>query len=115
MRAAAQAELAEVAADPRLLTLVSGFRDPVEEGARCAARACDGLTRAHCSAHRTGMAMDLYLGGAEGADPTSSDDANRLRQSRTPAYRWLVANADRFGFVPYPYEPWHWEWAGPLA
>ena len=32
--------------------------------------------------------------------------------SRTPAYRWLVANADRFGFVPYPFEPWHWEWTG---
>ena len=32
--------------------------------------------------------------------------------SRTPAYRWLVANADRFGFVHYPFEPWHWEWTG---
>ena len=29
-----------------------------------------------------------------------------------PAYRWLVANADRFGFVNYPFEPWHWEWTG---
>jgi LAS superfamily LD-carboxypeptidase LdcB len=32
--------------------------------------------------------------------------------ARSLEYRWLVANADRFGFLPYAYEPWHWEWAG---
>jgi LAS superfamily LD-carboxypeptidase LdcB len=32
--------------------------------------------------------------------------------SGTPAYRWLVANAGRFGFVNYVFEPWHWEWTG---
>ena len=25
---------------------------------------------------------------------------------------WLVQNADKFGFRPYFYEPWHWEYAG---
>jgi hypothetical protein len=24
----------------------------------------------------------------------------------------MVANAARFGFVNYPFEPWHWEWTG---
>jgi LAS superfamily LD-carboxypeptidase LdcB len=42
----------------------------------------------------------------------SSADANRLYQVGTPAYRWLVANAARFGFVNYVFEPWHWEWIG---
>ena len=32
--------------------------------------------------------------------------------SRTAVYRWMVANAARFGFVNYPFEPWHWEWTG---
>jgi LAS superfamily LD-carboxypeptidase LdcB len=30
----------------------------------------------------------------------------------TPTYQWLVAHAHRYGFVNYPFEPWHWEWTG---
>jgi LAS superfamily LD-carboxypeptidase LdcB len=56
--------------------------------------------------------MDIYLGSAPGYPPESSDDANRLYESRAPAYLWLVANAERFGFVNYAFEPWHWEWTG---
>ena len=114
MLAAARAESPAVAADPKLLTIVSGYRDPAADAADCAAKQeCGTPARAGtCSAHRTGLAMDLYLGAAPGYDPASADDANRLYQSRTPAYLWLVANAARFGFTPYPFEPWHWEWTG---
>ena len=34
----------------------------------------------------------------------------RALQTETRAYRWLVRNAERFGFCPYFYEPWHWEY-----
>lgn len=114
MAAAARAETPAIAADPRLLTIVSGYRDPAADMADCTLKGdCDTPARAGtCSAHRTGLAMDLYLGAAPGSAPTSSDDANRLYESRTPAYLWLVANAARFGFTPYPFEPWHWEWTG---
>ena len=54
----------------------------------------------------------MVLGAAPGFTVDSSADANRLYQTRTPAYRWLVNNAGRFGFVNYPFEPWHWEWTG---
>ena len=108
--AAAKAE--GLARQPEVLKLVSGFRGPAEESARCADGGCNTLTRAHCSAHRTGLAMDLYLGHAGGMDPTSTDDANRAAMAATPEYRWLVANAGRFGFLPYPFEPWHWEGTG---
>ena len=57
------------------------------------------------SPHFTGRALDLYVGG----DPVDTKDANRAIQVNTPAYRWLVQNAERFGFRPYFYEPWHWE------
>ncbi|MDQ3754790.1 MAG: D-alanyl-D-alanine carboxypeptidase family protein [Acidobacteriota bacterium] len=60
------------------------------------------------SPHFTGRAIDLYVGG----DPVDAKDANRTVQIRTRAYRWLVHNAERFGFRPYPYEPWHWEYVG---
>ncbi|HXQ12850.1 MAG TPA: D-alanyl-D-alanine carboxypeptidase family protein [Caulobacteraceae bacterium] len=113
MVAAARRENGEIAADPPLLTAFSGFRDPAADAARCAAEQnCQGLVRAECSAHRTGLAVDLDLGAAPGFAADSSDDANRLYQTQTPAYRWLVANAGRFGFVNYVYEPWHWEWTG---
>jgi len=58
------------------------------------------------SPHFTGRALDLYVGG----DPVDTKDANRAIQVKTPAYQWLVRNAARFGFRPYFYEPWHWEY-----
>ncbi|HLK25735.1 MAG TPA: D-alanyl-D-alanine carboxypeptidase family protein [Caulobacteraceae bacterium] len=113
MVAAARAEDPAIAADRRLLTIFSGYRDPAADALRCLAELnCGGAARANCSAHRTGLAMDIFLGAAPGYDVASSADANRFYQSRTPAYRWLVANAARFGFVNYPFEPWHWEWTG---
>ena len=114
MVAAARAESPNIAANPKFMTIVSGYRDPTGDATDCAAKGdCGTPARAGtCSAHRTGLAMDLYLGAAAGFDPISSADPNRLYQSRTPAYLWLVANAARFGFVAYPFEPWHWEWTG---
>ncbi len=113
MVAAARAEAPAIAADPRNLTLFSAYRSPDDDAVRCATDGnCDGVVRATCSPHRTGLAVDLYVGEAPGFGPDSSADPNRLAQSRTPTYRWLVANAGRFGFVNYPFEPWHWEWTG---
>lgn len=113
MVAAARAEEPQIAADPRNLQIFSGYRDPAADAARCAAEGnCNGIVRATCSAHRTGLAMDLYVGQAPGYPPDSSADPNRLAMTQGPVYQWLVKNADRFGFVNYPFEPWHWEWTG---
>jgi hypothetical protein len=113
MVAAARTESPAVRADPKLMRLFSAFRSPADDDARCLAQGnCQGVVRASCSAHRTGLAMDLDLGTAPGSEIGSADDANRLFISRGQAYRWMVANAGRFGFVNYPFEPWHWEWTG---
>ena len=113
MTDAARRDLPEMRRDPRWLSIFSGFRDPASDAARCARDGnCNGIARAKCSAHRTGLAMDLYVGEAPGYGPDSSKDPSRLAMSRTPAYRWLLANAARFGFVNYAFEPWHWEWTG---
>jgi hypothetical protein len=58
------------------------------------------------SPHFTGRALDLYVGG----EPVSTADRNRAVQVNTNVYQWLVKNAERFGFYPYFYEPWHWEY-----
>jgi hypothetical protein len=111
MAAAARRDVPAIAADPELLQIFSGFRDPEADAARCAAQSnCDGVRRAVCSAHRTGAAVDLYVGHLDGLGVDSTDPASRLFMTRGPTYRWLVAHAARFGFVPYLYEPWHWEY-----
>jgi len=112
-RMVAEAKAAGVVHDPRALTLFSGFRDPAADAARCAQdNNCQGVSRTICSAHRTGLAMDLFIAAAPGFGPDSSSDPNRLAMARSDVYRWLVANAGRFGFVNYGFEPWHWEWTG---
>ena len=113
MVAAARADEPVLAADRRMLTIFSGYRDPAADAARCAKdQNCNAVVRATCSAHRTGLAMDLYLGAAPGFSPDSSADPNRLYQTRSNAYLWMVGHARAFGFVNYPFEPWHWEWTG---
>lgn len=58
------------------------------------------------SPHFTGCALDIYVGG----EPVSTKDENRAVQIETPVYKWLVKNAAKYGFYPYYYEPWHWEY-----
>lgn len=99
--------------DPQLLTIFSGYRQADVDSERCASEGnCDGKRRATCSPHATGYAIDINLGFAPGSRIDSTSQANRLYQSRTDAYRWMVRNAGRYGFVNYVYEPWHWEWVG---
>ena len=113
MAATARAEVPEIAGDPEMLTIFSGYRSPAADAARCEADGnCDGIVRARCSAHRTGLAADIVVGHAPGFSVDSSADLNRLAMTRTATYRWLLGNAGRFGFVNYPFEPWHWEWTG---
>lgn len=58
---------------------------------------------AYDSPHETGLAVDFGTGGLEAKSATAAT------QRKTPIYAWLVANAYRFGFMPYTKEPWHWE------
>jgi len=97
--------------EPRALRLFSGYRDPQSDAARCAVDGnCNGVVRAVCSAHRTGLALDMWIGAAPGYGPDSTADANRQAMVGTPLYRWLLTNGARFGFINYVFEPWHWEY-----
>ena len=109
MVADAKAQVPEIAQNPEMLTIFSGYRSPEYDAARGPG---DGVTRASCSVHRTGMAVDIVVGQAPGHPVDSTADPNRLAMAQTPAYLWLVDNAHRYGFVNYVFEPWHWEWTG---
>jgi len=97
----------ELAPGEKFLRIVSAYRSPEYQAElrRKEPNAGRGAL-AKFSAHATGQALDLYVGG----EPVSTKDPNRLAQVETPAYKWLVKNAHKFGFYPYFYEPWHWEY-----
>ena len=111
MVADARRDLPELARDPDMLDIFSAYRSPAYDAARCERDGnCQGVTRAKCSPHRTGLAIDIVVGNAPGHPVDSSADVNRLHMAQTPAYQWLVRNARRYGFVNYVFEPWHWEY-----
>ncbi len=102
-----QTPTGELAPEEKFLRIVSAFRSREYQAKLRAASPHSGRAGlAVNSPHFTGQALDIYVGG----EPTITKDFNRLQQVQTPAYKWLVKNAERFGFRPYYYEPWHWEY-----
>jgi hypothetical protein len=99
----------QLAANEKFLKIISSFRSrEYQEKLRRESPNAGSAGLAVNSPHFTGRALDLYVGG----EPVSTNDANRAVQVQTPVYQWLVKNAERFGFRPYFYEPWHWEYVG---
>jgi zinc D-Ala-D-Ala carboxypeptidase len=97
----------ELASTEKYLKIVSAFRSrEYQEKLRQQSPNAGRAGLAVNSPHFTGRALDIYVGG----DPVSTEDANRAIQVQTRVYLWLVKNAERFGFRPYFYEPWHWEY-----
>lgn len=99
----------KLASSEKYLKIISAFRSrEYQEKLRRQSPNAGRAGLAVNSPHFTGRALDLYVG----ADPVDTKDANRALQVQTPVYQWLVRNAERFGFRPYFYEPWHWEYVG---
>ncbi|HET6892808.1 MAG TPA: M15 family metallopeptidase [Pyrinomonadaceae bacterium] len=91
----------------KFLKIVSAYRSPeYQEQLRRKSPQAGRAGLALNSPHFTGRALDFYVGG----DPVETKDSNRALQIKTRVYQWLVKNAERFGFRPYFYEPWHWEY-----
>jgi LAS superfamily LD-carboxypeptidase LdcB len=104
--------------DPRRLRVLSGYRSSARQatlfaravaqyGSEAAARRW--VAPPGSSAHQSGRAVDLDIDGGS----LSSARAETMRAA--PAARWLAENAARWGFFPYPQEPWHWEWNPPRS
>ncbi len=97
----------ELSSGEKYLKIISAFRSrEYQEKLRREAPNSGSAGLAVNSPHFTGRALDLYVGG----EPVDTRDANRALQVQTRVYQWLVRNAERFGFSPYCYEPWHWEY-----
>ena len=99
----------ELAPGEKYLKIISAFRSrEYQDKLRSESPNSGSAGLAVNSPHFTGRALDLYVGG----EPVDTRDSNRAVQVETRVYQWLVRNADRFGFRPYCYEPWHWEYVG---
>lgn len=97
----------ELAPAEKYFKIISAFRTPeYQERLRRESPNAGSAGLAVNSPHFTGRALDIYVGG----DPVDTRDFNRALQVNTAAYKWLARNAARFGFRPYFYEPWHWEY-----
>ena len=114
MAAAAAKELnlktknGNLAEDEKFLKIISAYRSrEYQESLRRKEPNAGRAQIAVNSPHFTGRTLDIYVGG----EPVKTKDSNRAIQVETPVYKWLVKNASRFGFHPYFYEPWHWEYA----
>ena len=103
----AHTDTTELAPAENFFKIISAFRSrEYQEDLRRRSPNAGSAGLAVNSPHFTGRALDLYVGG----DPVDTKDSNRAVQVNSPAYKWLVRNAGRFGFRPYFYEPWHWEY-----
>lgn len=103
----ARAYRGELAAGEKYLKVISAYRSrEYQDKLRRESPNSGTAGLAVNSPHFTGRALDLYVGG----DPVDTSDSNRKVQVETRVYQWLVRNAERFGFRPYCYEPWHWEY-----
>ncbi len=97
----------ELAPGEKFLKIISAFRSrEYQDKLRRESPNSGTAGLAVNSPHFTGRALDLYVGG----EPVDTLDSNRKVQVETRVYKWLVQNAERFGFRPYFYEPWHWEY-----
>jgi uncharacterized protein YcbK (DUF882 family) len=97
----------ELRPDEKYLKIISAFRSrEYQDKLRRESPNSGTAGLAVNSPHFTGRALDLYVGG----EPVDTRDSNRALQVQTRVYQWLVRNAGRFGFRPYCYEPWHWEY-----
>ncbi len=96
----------ELAPGEKYLKIISAFRSrEYQDKLRRESPNSGTAGLAVSSPHFTGRALDIYVGG----EPVDTRDSNRALQVQTRIYQWLVRNGERYGFRPYCYEPWHWE------
>jgi LAS superfamily LD-carboxypeptidase LdcB len=83
-----------------------GYRDPAAQrrlrrqncpSANSPASSCSPPTaKPGFSMHEQGLAIDFTYNGTT------------INSRSSPAFRWLAANAETYGFYNLPSEPWHW-------
>jgi hypothetical protein len=65
------------------------------------------------NSHTIGLAIDFkMIPGPYQRDKEihTTPMKNLVDLYRTPTHKWLFLNAQKYGWYPWNYEPWHWEY-----
>ena len=89
----------------------AGYRDPSDQ---------QRLREAHCpnpesspsSSCRPPTARPGYSQHEQGLAIDFTYNGSIISSRSSPAFRWLAANAGRYGLQNLPSEPWHWSTTG---
>jgi LAS superfamily LD-carboxypeptidase LdcB len=63
------------------------------------------------NSHTIGLAIDFKM--FPGKDPRETNTRpmkNIIDMHQSPVHKWLFLNAQKYGWYPWNYEPWHWEY-----
>lgn len=117
------------------LFILSSWRSRAHQAMLSANQRNPNAVASDISAHMYGLAIDLRMSVPElpvletctrafeqctKADRTNpakaglpTKMANLVRMYRSPAYKWMSLRAREFGWYPFRFEPWHWEYNPP--
>ena len=80
-----------------------------------AAKAGNRNAVAKFSAHTLGLAVDLNMshGNLRFLETTTKPFQNVVDMYKSPVHKWMFLRAQKYGWYPFQFEPWHWEYNPP--
>jgi uncharacterized protein YcbK (DUF882 family) len=92
------------------LIILSSYRSP--ETSKKASKGQNSFAIASYSSHNLGLAMDLQLsaGKQQYLETTTRPMQNIVDMHESPAHKWMFLHGKDYGWYPWHYEPWHWEY-----
>ncbi|MHB8630002.1 MAG: D-alanyl-D-alanine carboxypeptidase family protein [Aggregatilineales bacterium] len=92
------------------LIILNGYRTPATSKANSAGQNPNAI--ASYSSHNLGLAMDLQMshGRQQFVEATTRPMQNVVDMHQAPAHKWMFLHGPDYGWFPWHFEPWHWEY-----
>jgi peptidoglycan hydrolase-like protein with peptidoglycan-binding domain len=93
------------------LVILDSDRLP-EQSQASAAVSGNPFAVASFSSHNLGLAIDFQMsqGNQKYFETTTRPMKNIINMMQSPVHKWLFQNAEAYGWYPWNFEPWHWEY-----
>lgn len=93
------------------LIILDSDRSPQQSQAK-AKKSGNPFAVASFSSHNLGLAIDFKMsqGDQKYFETTTRPMKNIINMMQSPVHKWLFQNAASYGWYPWNYEPWHWEY-----
>lgn len=102
------------ARDGVTLSIHNSYRRPEHASANAAASGNPNAV-ARYSAHMLGLAVDLNMsqGSLRVLETRTRPFQNVVDMYKSPVHKWMFLRGEPFGWFPFAFEPWHWEYNPP--